>query len=125
MYHQVRKLHVLEQYKPYLASNHSNNFSGEILQIPPIFSSSRSRRTRNSLCSANEEFKINYSFKKEGEWKIELYNLLGEKILEKQLISESLNGEYSISTQNLPNGAYLVRLADGYIQNSQMLNISH
>ena len=74
---------------------------------------------------ANEEFKINYSFKKEGEWKIELYNLLGEKILEKQLISESLNGEYSISTQNLPNGAYLVRLADGYIQNSQMLNISH
>ena len=74
---------------------------------------------------ANGIFKINYSFKNKSNWKIELYNLLGEKILEEQLISEILNGEYSINTQNLPNGTYLVRLADGYIQNSQILNISH
>ena len=74
---------------------------------------------------ANGIFKINYSFKNKSNWKIELYNLIGEKILEEQLISEILNGEYSINTQNLPNGTYLVRLADGYIQNSQILNISH
>ena len=74
---------------------------------------------------ANGIFKINYSFKNKSNWKIELYNLLGEKILEEQLISEILNGEYSINAQSLPNGTFLVRLADGYIQNSQILNISH
>jgi hypothetical protein len=73
----------------------------------------------------NEEFKINYSFTKKSDWSIELYNSTGEKILEEKLSSESFQGEYSIKTQSLPNGAYLVRLADGYIQNTQILNISH
>ena len=54
-----------------------------------------------------------------------MYNLLGEKILEKQLISKSLNGEFSINTQNLPNGSYLLKLTNGYIFNSRILNISH
>ena len=74
---------------------------------------------------ANGEFKINYNFKNESYCKIELYNLIGEKILEEQLISESFNGEYSINTQNLPKGTYLVRLTDGYLLKSQKLNISH
>ena len=74
---------------------------------------------------SNGLFKINYSFKNKIDWKIEMYNLLGEKILEKQLISESLNGEFSINTQNLPNGSYLLKLTNGYIFNSRILNISH
>ena len=74
---------------------------------------------------SNGVFKINYSFKIKSDWKIELYNLLGEKVLEKQLISESLNGEYSINTQNLTNGSYLLKLTNGYIFSSRILNISH
>ena len=74
---------------------------------------------------ANEVFKINYSFKNKSNWTVELYNLIGEKILKEKIISESLHGEHSINTQDLPNGTYLVRLVDGYLQNSQILNISH
>ena len=74
---------------------------------------------------ANGVFKINYSFKNKIDWEIELYNSIGEKILGEQLIPESLHGECSINTRNLPNGVYLVRLTDGYIQSSQILIISN
>lgn len=74
---------------------------------------------------ANGVFKINYSFKNKIDWEIELYNSIGEKILGEQLIPESLHGECSINTRNLPNGAYLVRLTDGDIQSSQILIISN
>ena len=74
---------------------------------------------------SNGVFKINYSFKNKSNWTVELYNLIGEKILKEKMISESWNGEHSINTQDLPNGTYLVRLVDGYLQNSQILNISH
>jgi len=40
-------------------------------------------------------------------------------------ISKSSNSEYYVNTQNLPNGTYFVRLANGYLQHSQILNISH
>jgi len=73
----------------------------------------------------NEEVKINYNFTKKSDWSIELYNSKGGKILEEKISSESFQGECSINIQNLPNGAYLVRLADGYVQNTQILNISH
>jgi hypothetical protein len=45
---------------------------------------------------------------------------MGEK-----LISKSFNGEYTVNTQNLPNGTYLLRLTNGNLQNSQILNIFH
>ena len=71
------------------------------------------------------EFKINYNFKIESCFIIELYNLLGEKMMGEKLISKSFNGEYSVNTQNLPNGTYLLRLTNGNLQNSQILNIFH
>tara|TARA_Y200000002_G_scaffold359767_1_gene344374 strand:+ start:527 stop:1300 length:774 start_codon:yes stop_codon:yes gene_type:complete len=74
---------------------------------------------------ANGEFKINYNFKNESYLIIELYNLLGEKMMVEKLILESFNGEYSVNTQNLPNGTYLLRLSNGHLQNSQILNIFH
>ena len=74
---------------------------------------------------ANGEFKINYDFKNESCFIIELYNLLGEKMMGEKLISKSFNGEYTVNTQNLPNGTYLLRLTNENLQNSQILNIFH
>ena len=47
---------------------------------------------------SNGVFKINYSFKNKSKWTVELYNLIGEKILKEKIISESLHGEHSINT---------------------------
>jgi hypothetical protein len=57
--------------------------------------------------------------------KIELFNLLGEKVFSQVFFSKNLNGIYSINIKDLPNGSYLVKLEDGNIQNSKIITVSH
>ena len=57
--------------------------------------------------------------------KIELFNLLGEKVFSQVFFSTNLNGIYSINIKDLPNGSYLVKLEDGNIQNSKIITVSH
>ena len=68
---------------------------------------------------------ISYNLKNATKLKIELFNLLGEKVFTQVLFSKNLNGTYSINLQDLPNGTYLVKLADGEIQNSKIITVSH
>ena len=68
---------------------------------------------------------ISYNLKKAAKLKIELFNLLGEKVFTQVLFSKNLNGVYSINLQDLPNGTYLVKLADGEIHNSKIITVSH
>ena len=69
------------------------------------------------------ELNISYDLKKAAKLKIELFNLLGEKVFTQVLFSKNLNGVYSINLQDLPNGTYLVKLADGDIQNSKIITV--
>jgi len=72
-----------------------------------------------------EKLNIRYNLNNAERLKIELFNLLGEKVFEQVLFSKNLNGTYSINIQDLPNGSYLVKLAYGDIQNSKIITVSH
>jgi hypothetical protein len=71
------------------------------------------------------ELNIHYNLNNAERLKIELFNLLGEKVFSQVFFSKNLNGIYSINIKDLPNGSYLVKLADGDIQNSKIITVSH
>ena len=71
------------------------------------------------------ELNIRYNLNNAERLKIELFNLLGEKVFSQVFFSTNLNGIYSINIKDLPNGSYLVKLADGDIQNSKIITVSH
>jgi hypothetical protein len=71
------------------------------------------------------ELNIHYNLNNAERLKIELFNLLGEKVFSQVFFSKNLNGIYSINIKDLPNGSYLVKLADGNIQNSKIITVSH
>jgi hypothetical protein len=71
----------------------------------------------------NPSTKIKFSLPNAGQVKLEVYNLLGEKV--KTLVNEYLNSgnyESEFNTENFSSGVYLYKLStDGFIQTKKMI----
>jgi hypothetical protein len=74
---------------------------------------------------ANKDFNISYSLKKGSKLKIELYNLIGEKVFEEKVNLGTLEGVFKLNSQRLPNGSYVIKLLNGDEEHSEVVNIFH
>ena len=74
---------------------------------------------------ANNEIKISYILSKDSKLEFEVYNLLGERVLGQKIVSQNLNGSYSLETRDFSGGSYVLKLTNGDIQHSKVVNVVH
>lgn len=74
---------------------------------------------------ANNEIKISYVLSNDSKLEIEVYNLLGERVLGQKIVSQNLNGSYSLETRDFSGGSYVLKLTNGDIQHSKVVNVVH